>query len=182
MSVMNIIVWAAFLLYYDVVAVPVAQGSAAASSNCKTVQFSISATAQNRNITGNIPTTNLNALLAAFQSAPLLEVSGTQTLAGTFCKPTVSNDNNRKIQVLFGSITANRDGWQAEGGLDTDFPEYQPERYSWTQYMNDRGYATLAMDRLGTGRSSHPEPILVAQAPYEYVLHIFVPSIFNPTN
>ena len=36
-----------------------------------------------------------------------------------------------------------------------DFP-YQPERYSYTRFMADAGYATFNIDRLGTGNSSKP--------------------------
>jgi pimeloyl-ACP methyl ester carboxylesterase len=36
-----------------------------------------------------------------------------------------------------------------------DFP-YQPERYSYQRDMASRGYATFAVDRLGSGQSSKP--------------------------
>ncbi|KAF2134760.1 hypothetical protein P153DRAFT_329420 [Dothidotthia symphoricarpi CBS 119687] len=162
---MKNIFWSTFLLSCSTAVAQVT------SSNCTAVVFTVSGTAQNRNISASIPLGTLDGLVNAFNNATLFEVSGTQTLAGTFCKPSVINANNQKLQMLFGSITANRDGWDAEGGVGTDFPEYQPERYSWVRYMNNKGYPTLAMDRLGTGRSAHPDPILVVQAPYEIALY-----------
>lgn len=140
---------------------------AAFSSNCKVVTFTVTGSAQNKNITSSFPTTTLDALVSAYQAAPFLTVSGPQTLSGTYCAPTVVNSNNAKLQVLFHSITGNRGGYAALGGPGTDFPQYRPEYYSFERYFNALGYPTLNMDRLGNGKSSHPDPILVVQAPYE---------------
>lgn len=38
-------------------------------------------------------------------------------------------------------------------------------QYSWIAYASSQGYPTLAIDRLGNGNSSHPDPILVVQCP-----------------
>lgn len=139
-----------------------------AQSNCKAVRFTVSATAQNRNLTGiQGSLSSVAALQAFYNAAPLIVVSGPQTLAGVYCTPTVSNSNKDKLQVLFHSITGDHSGWTALGGVDTDFPQYQPELYSYVRYANGQGYPTLAMDRLGNGRSSHPDPITVVQAQYE---------------
>lgn len=147
-------------------ALTAAPSVSATTPQCKAVSLTVTGTAQNKNITG-IPTTSLDALVTFFQSAPAVTVTGPQTLAGTYCEPTVKNANNDKIEVLFGSITTDRGDWTALGGVGTDFPAYNPEMYSWTQFANNKGYATLALDRLGTGKSSHPDPVLVVQAPYE---------------
>lgn len=40
-----------------------------------------------------------------------------------------------------------------------DFP-YKPEVYSIVNHLNKAGYATLAIDRLGHGRSAHPPSVL----------------------
>jgi hypothetical protein len=97
----------------------------------------------------------------------LIPVSGSQTLAGTYCEPPVLNDNSEKLQVLFHGITSNRDFWSALGGTSLCFPAYQPGNYSWVEVAHSKGYPTLALDRLGAGDSSHPDPILVMQGPYE---------------
>ena len=110
---------------------------------------------------------------------PLITTSGNQTLAGWYCLPTVLNDNNSKLQVLFPSITCNREQWTALGGTSVNsppYPAYDPAKYSWVQYATAQGYATLALDRLGNGKSSHPDPVSVVQQPYEYVLAFQHPS------
>ncbi|KAF5714095.1 alpha beta-hydrolase [Fusarium mundagurra] len=138
---------------------------------CRQVSFEITASAHNRNITGIDLTSSLDSLVKFYHAAPVIEVDGCQTLAGTYCEPSVDNDNNGKLQVFFGSITADRSGWDAL--RSPEFPDpYKPDRYSWTEYANRKGYPTLTIDRLGTGKSSHPDPVLLVQAPYEIALYI----------
>ena len=38
---------------------------------------------------------------------------------------------------------------------------YQEQHYSWINFARGEGYHTLAIDRLGVGNSSHPNPVLV---------------------
>lgn len=45
-----------------------------------------------------------------------IPVNGTDTIAGYYCEPTVKNENSTKLQIMFHSITANRDYWSAMGG------------------------------------------------------------------
>lgn len=138
---------------------------------CRDVTFQVSGSAQNRNLS-SLNLADPNATLAAFEADafPLVPVSGTQTLAGTFCEPTVLNENFFSLQVLFHGITGNRGYWNALGGLSTGYVPYQPKNYSWVDVAHANGYPTLALDRLGAGESSHPDPVAVVQGPYEYVL------------
>ncbi|GAA5175031.1 alpha/beta hydrolase [Pseudonocardia eucalypti] len=69
-------------------------------------------------------------------------------IAGTLCRPR----NATKIQVLVHGLSYGRYYW--------DLP-YEPERYSYPKEANERGYATLAIDRLGIGKSWHPVSPLV---------------------
>jgi hypothetical protein len=39
--------------------------------------------------------------------------------------------------------------------------------YSWFDYANALGYPTLAIDTVGDGASSRPDPVLLATIPYE---------------
>lgn len=59
------------------------------SSQCQVMNFTVSGTAYNRNITG-ISTANLTAFLAEVTADqfPLIEISGPQTLSGIYCTPT----------------------------------------------------------------------------------------------
>lgn len=53
----------------------------------------------------------------------------------------------RTIEVLVPGYTYNRAYW--------DFP-FESPKYSFVDALTQAGYATLALDRLGTGQSSHP--------------------------
>jgi pimeloyl-ACP methyl ester carboxylesterase len=53
----------------------------------------------------------------------------------------------RTVQVLVPGFTYDRSYW--------DFP-HRPNEHSYVRAAVDAGYATLALDRLGTGASSHP--------------------------
>jgi pimeloyl-ACP methyl ester carboxylesterase len=68
-------------------------------------------------------------------------VAGTQTVAGTLCVPPGAHT----LQILVPGGFYNRAYWDVPIG---------PR--SFRRAMNDAGYATLAIDRLGTGRSSKP--------------------------
>jgi pimeloyl-ACP methyl ester carboxylesterase len=64
-------------------------------------------------------------------------------LAGTLCVP----PHARTVQILVPGNTYNRSYWQAT---------VRPATYSYVRQANLAGYATLAIDRLGTGASLHP--------------------------
>ncbi len=62
------------------------------------------------------------------------------------------NPAGRTVQVLLAGATYGAWYW--------DFPA-DPATYSYTRYATAAGYATLAIDRPGTGASSHPPPAQV---------------------
>lgn len=72
-------------------------------------------------------------------------VTGAETVAGTLCTP--AGPPARTIEVLVSGLTYDRIYWQLPAGPDS--PGYQLA-------LARAGYATLAVDRLGTGASSHP--------------------------
>ena len=47
------------------------------------------------------------------------------------------------------------------------FGEYYNPDNSWVSYASSEGYATLTIDRVGNGHSSHPDPITIVQLPYQ---------------
>ncbi|MGQ0716769.1 MAG: alpha/beta hydrolase [Pseudonocardiales bacterium] len=79
-----------------------------------------------------------------------------ETMHGQLCLPAGSASTTeapRTVQLLIPGGTYNSVYW--------DLP-YQPERYSYQREMAGHGYATFAVDRLGTGRSTKPpSPVLV---------------------
>lgn len=70
---------------------------------------------------------------------------GTQAgpIAGTLCVP----DGAKTVQLLVPGYTYDRTYWQLP---------YRPETYSYVQAANKAGYATLAIDPMGSGASIKP--------------------------
>lgn len=64
-------------------------------------------------------------------------------VAGTLCSPPGAT----AVQLLVPGWTYNRGYFDAQ---------YKPEMYSYARAANKAGYATLAIDRLGSGASLHP--------------------------
>jgi pimeloyl-ACP methyl ester carboxylesterase len=80
---------------------------------------------------------------------------------GRLCTPSGATT----VQVLIPGGTYNSSYWDVG---------YEPVTRSYRLAMNDAGYATLALDRLGTGNSSKPLSVLVtatvqAQAAHEVI-------------
>ncbi|KAK2810702.1 hypothetical protein FQN50_002745 [Emmonsiellopsis sp. PD_5] len=105
---------------------------------------------------------------------PLVPVGGTYNISATFCEPEEYNEANA-VQLLAHGATYNKLYWSGLG-----LPEDEAEPYDWTRFATDRGYAVLAIDRLGSGNSSHPDPLLEVQASLEAeVLHQIVLQLRN---
>src|SRR5689334_5280582 len=68
-----------------------------------------------------------------------------QHIAGTLCVP--RHRTATTVQLLLPGGFYGQAYWQLRG---------DPRRPSYAETMTGAGYATLAIDRLGTGRSSHP--------------------------
>lgn len=76
---------------------------------------------------------------------PISVPSPREVVHGQLCMP--AGNAPTTVQLLVHGGTYNRMYW--------DLP-YQPERYSYQRDMARHGYATFAMDRLGTGQSTKP--------------------------
>jgi hypothetical protein len=73
-----------------------------------------------------------------------IEVGGQSgAIAGTLCSPPGATT----VQLLIPGWTYNRTYWSLP---------YQPQTYSYVEAANKAGFATLAIDRLGSGHSLHP--------------------------
>jgi pimeloyl-ACP methyl ester carboxylesterase len=75
---------------------------------------------------------------------PVVLVALPQTVHGTLCTPPGGAST---VQMLVPGGTYNSSYWDIQ---------YEPEIRSYRRAMNNAGYATLALDRYGTGRSSIP--------------------------
>ncbi|WP_460402430.1 alpha/beta hydrolase [Actinophytocola sediminis] len=88
-----------------------------------------------------------------------------QTVSGTLCTPA---GGARTVQVLVPGGLYNRDYW--------DIGVHQQTR-SFRQAMNRAGYATLAIDRLGTGQSSTPPSVLLTVLTQAAAVHQVVQAL-----
>jgi pimeloyl-ACP methyl ester carboxylesterase len=79
---------------------------------------------------------------------------------------------HRTIQVLLHGGTYSHIYW--------DF-SYQPERYSYVRALTAAGYATLAIDRIGTGESDHPPALEVSAKSNAFVVHQIVQTLRSGT-
>jgi pimeloyl-ACP methyl ester carboxylesterase len=89
-----------------------------------------------------------------------LPLAGTQTVAGSLCWSGAAPSPT--VQILLAGATYNRSYW--------DFP-HQPDVYSYVRRAVAAGYTTLALDRPGTGASSHPSGALLTNATEASAVH-----------
>lgn len=88
-----------------------------------------------------------------------------QTVHGRLCEPP---RGARTVQVLVPGATYNSVYWD---------PALAPETHSFRLAMNKAGYATLALDRLGTGASSKPPSALLTAFTEAAVVHQVIQAI-----
>ncbi|EJD40389.1 alpha/beta-hydrolase [Auricularia subglabra TFB-10046 SS5] len=83
-------------------------------------------------------------------------LSATYNIGLHFCEP--GTRDAKTLLVLLHGATYDSVYW--------DFP-YQADTYSFVRHAVARGYATLSVDRLGTGLSDRPDPLNAVQFPSE---------------
>src|SRR5437763_1293170 len=113
--------------------------------------------------TGAAPTHSAASPACRNVSVPVSLAEGlpnTYRIRGRLCLP--AGPVPATVQVLLHGATYS--------GVYWDFP-YQPERYSYVRAMVAAGYATLDIDRLGFGASSHPPSVLVPMQVGAYAVH-----------
>ncbi|WP_191094337.1 alpha/beta hydrolase [Nocardia colli] len=86
-------------------------------------------------------------------------------LAATLCLPSTATNT---VMVLLPGSNYNHTYW--------DFL-YHPETYSFRRAMNNVGYATLVVDRFGTGASSRPPSALLTATTSVVALHELVGAL-----
>ncbi|RDL34468.1 uncharacterized protein BP5553_07596 [Venustampulla echinocandica] len=83
-----------------------------------------------------------------------ITVDGTFNIFARYCEPQVNLPYHGDIlQFLVHGLTYTNKYWTADGW----------DRNSWVSWASVSGYPTLAIDCLGSGNSSHPDPNLVVQ-------------------
>lgn len=96
---------------------------------------------------------------------PVTLVALPQTMHGTLCVP---SGGAGTVQVLIPGGTYNSFYWDIG---------YQPEIRSYRLAMNNAGYATLALDRLGTGRSTTPPSAVLTTITEAAVVHQVIQAV-----
>jgi pimeloyl-ACP methyl ester carboxylesterase len=89
-----------------------------------------------------------------------------QSIYGELCTP--AHSRPRVIEVLVHGTTYDHDYW--------DLPGFGG-RYSYVKHTVARGYAALAIDRIGVGRSSHPLSALTTVDTDAETLHQVVQAV-----
>lgn len=153
--------WLIYLLTLLEATVTLCQTTALCSKVIFTVEVS-----SNNSVFGNSPAENDSRQLvnsvdeyltgnSSFGPVGNAAASGTFEIAATYCRPvSTSGGNENTLQFLVHGATYNSSIWS---GFDMS------SQYSWVDYAVDRGFSTLAIDRVGHGASSHPDPVTVAQ-------------------
>jgi pimeloyl-ACP methyl ester carboxylesterase len=143
------------------------------------VHFTFSITAANR--VANNPPSDLFSdaeAINAFLGQPVAyqNVSGTFGIYGQFCRPVhkAASPGARKLQLLVHGSTYNHTYWSAL----QEPPASAHSELSWIDAATRLGYWTLAIDRLGQGYSSKPDPVTVVQDPVQtQLLHLLARRI-----
>ncbi len=120
-------------------------------------------------LVGSQPTEAATPTVCATAQLPVALVEGqpaSYTVVGTLCgkRPFIG----RTIHVLVPGATYNRGYW--------DF-SLRPEQYSYVKAMTEAGYATLSLDRIGIGASSHPPADQVNVDTNAFVIHQVVQAL-----
>ena len=90
-----------------------------------------------------------------------------QSIVGWLCAR--GSAENRTLQILVHGASYDHNYW--------DFP-LQPDTYSYVQALTADGYATLNLDRVGSGLSSHPpDPTALTLHVGAYTLHEVVQAV-----
>ncbi|KLO15170.1 alpha/beta-hydrolase [Schizopora paradoxa] len=143
----------------------------AVGSSCQSLNISLEVTTSNVNITIPEPkstsdlidfTERIIALnghtnITEMSTSGTVNVSGTYSINAQLCVPPPGSQpatRNSTVQFLIHGIGFDKSYW--------DFP-FDPANYSYVQAANKAGFTTFAIDRLGVGLSSKPDPILAVQ-------------------
>lgn len=117
---------------------------------------------------------------------PTHTVSGTFDISATYCEPSIKVRGrehtiqlllhalaNTKASLFFNVNRALVTNFNKEYWSGSDFPNLDFQgQYSWVSHATSQGYATLAIDRLGNGDSTRPDPLQVVQAPLEIAVTV----------
>ncbi|KAI4204176.1 MAG: hypothetical protein LQ350_001367 [Teloschistes chrysophthalmus] len=173
-------------MYFSLLAASLTFAGSVAAKQCQNLTVPVCISARNGvfnlpTLQGNADATtfaqNLTSIRGNFTKEVLLDyatVSGTYNISAKFCKPDVENGTNPTVQVLTHGLGFDKTYW------DLPFNDFN---YSYIDVAVDQyGFCTLSIDRLGEGNSSKADPLSVLQAPAEMsVLYELTSMLRNGT-
>ncbi|ROT35239.1 alpha/beta-hydrolase [Sodiomyces alkalinus F11] len=110
---------------------------------------------------------NIKSLFAFAGRQVLVEAD--YDMSVRLCEPAAGIERKDTLQLLLHGATFSKIMW--------DFP-YKPETYSWTRFMTNAGYTTLAVDFIGVGNSSKPDGLFeVHTETFVQTIHNFIQTI-----
>ncbi|CAI6311531.1 unnamed protein product [Periconia digitata] len=115
-----------------------------------------------------------------FSSKPKIKVDGTWEISARYCEPSikVKEREGEVVQLLLHGFLSNKLYWH---GLDYPNPDYSTQ-YDYAAHATSQGYATLSIDNLGNGESSHPDPLKIVQFPLQQaIIRTIISSLRNGT-
>ncbi|KAL8690492.1 MAG: hypothetical protein Q9218_004068 [Villophora microphyllina] len=158
-------------MYFALLVASVSLAGSVAAKQCQNFSVPVSVSARNGvfnipNLQGNADATtfaqNVTSIRGNFTKEALLgyaTISGTYDISVKFCKPDTENGTNPTVQVLTHGLGFDKTYW------DLPFNNFN---YSYIDVAVDQyGFCTLSIDRLGEGNSSKANPLSVLQAPAE---------------
>ncbi|KAL8634718.1 MAG: hypothetical protein Q9228_007704 [Teloschistes exilis] len=156
--------------------------STGGGSRCFTGQIDVTASATNIKINFGEPPDqlavtefNVESLQVSSDLAKRLlggpnPISGTWSIYSSLCVPSdpVAAKNVKTVQILTHGDSLSSTYWD----IASD--------YSYIDAATTRGYATFSYDRIGVGKSEHPDPIQIVQGPLNLeILHAIVTRLRN---
>lgn len=153
-----------------VAASPLLTTASPALTNCRVVTFEITASAQNNDYGDDFNpnnATSINEFVNEALNSGTVNISGLTpvmesfSISAQYCVPVTSRPPT-SIQVLLHGNTNNRKIWDGLG-----VRSLQDAGYSWQHYAATTGHATLALDMIGHGLSTLPDPNMIVQMPIE---------------
>ena len=143
-------------------------------TNCTYLRIPLTATASNEvfPIPTDLDYSSPGALAALVQTIagdagttyPGIPTTFSGVIAARYCEPEVVVANRSNVVQMFVSgVTENNLYW-----FGLSYPTgYDGDMYSTVDYASKQGYPTLAIDRIGVGNSTRPDPILQQQVNLE---------------
>jgi pimeloyl-ACP methyl ester carboxylesterase len=119
-------------------------------------------------VTASLPLAPASAEADGISCADEYVPTALGVLHGVLCAP----NGARTVEVLIPGGTYNSSYWDIG---------FQPETHSFRLAMNNAGYATFALDRLGTGKSAKPLSVLVTATTQADAAHEAVQALRHGT-